>query len=160
VDHYDGRAGREADLKGDKHGLGLATMRKHRLAAQKIVILLMQWAHHVLLWARRWLSKAVPRLDDYGIVRLISQVWAIPGRLKLTEKPGPAPPASTSTSQSARRMQRLSSFASYASHGRAFAVAWQGRVLGRKLGRWSLFSETGGIPRFETRNFEPGRGGK
>jgi hypothetical protein len=86
VDHYDGRAGMEADLKGDKHGLGLATMRKHRLAAQKIVILLMQLAHHVLLWARRWLSKTVPRLDDYGIVRLISQVWAIPGRLKLTNQ--------------------------------------------------------------------------
>lgn len=86
VDHYDGRAGMEADLKGDKHGLGLATIRKHRLAAQKIVILLMQLAHNVLLWARRWLSKTVPRLDDYGIVRLISQVWAIPGRLKLTNQ--------------------------------------------------------------------------
>ncbi len=84
VDHYDGRAGMEADLKGDKHGLGLATIRKHRLPAQKIVILLMQLAHNVLLWARQWLSKVVPRLDNYGIVRLISQVWAIPGRLKLT----------------------------------------------------------------------------
>ncbi len=86
VDHYDGRAGMEADLKGDKHGLGLATIRKHRLPAQKIIILLMQLAHNVLLWARQWLSKAVPRLDNYGIVRLISQVWAIPGRLKLTEQ--------------------------------------------------------------------------
>jgi hypothetical protein len=86
VDHYDGRAGMEADLKGDKHGLGLATIRKHRLAAQKMVILLMQLAHNVLLWARRWLSKAVPRLHDYGIVRLIQQVWAIPGRLKLIDQ--------------------------------------------------------------------------
>ena len=42
VDHYDGRAGMEADLKGDKQGLGLATIRKHRLVAQKIVILLTQ----------------------------------------------------------------------------------------------------------------------
>jgi hypothetical protein len=98
VDHYDGRAGMEADLKGDKHGLGLATIRKHRLAAQKIVILLMQLAHNVLLWARRWLSQTVPRLDDYGIVRLIGQVWAIPGRLKLTNQQvqrirlRPAPP--------------------------------------------------------------------
>ncbi len=86
VDHDDGRAGMEADLKGDKQGLGLATIRKHRLAAQKIVILLMQLAHNVLLWARRWLSKAVPHLNDYGIVRLISQVWAIPGRLKLIDQ--------------------------------------------------------------------------
>jgi hypothetical protein len=86
VDHYDGRAGIEAALKGDKQGLGLATIRKHRLPAQKIVILLMQLAHNVLLWARQWLSQAVPRLQEYGIVRLISQVWAIPGRLKLTDK--------------------------------------------------------------------------
>jgi hypothetical protein len=73
----------EADLKGDKQGLGLATIRKHRLPAQKIVILLMQLAHNVLLWARQWLSQTAPRLHDYGIVRLISQVWAIPGRVKL-----------------------------------------------------------------------------
>lgn len=86
VDHYDGRAGMEADLKGDKHGLGLATIRKHRLAAQKLVILLMQLAHNVLLWTRQWLSQAAPRLQEYGIVRLIQQVWAIPGRIKLTEK--------------------------------------------------------------------------
>jgi hypothetical protein len=26
------------------------------------------------------------RLEEYGIVRLIEQVWAIPGRVKLTEK--------------------------------------------------------------------------
>jgi len=86
VDHYDGRAGMEADLKGDKQGLGLATIRKHRLSAQKIVILLMQLAHNVLLWTRQWLSQAVPRLEEYGIVRLISQLWAIPGRVKLTGK--------------------------------------------------------------------------
>jgi Transposase DDE domain len=86
VDHYDGRAGMEADLKGDKQGLGLATIRKHRLAAQKIVILLLQLAHNMLLWARQWLSQAAPRFHDYGIVRLIGQVWAIPGRIKLTEQ--------------------------------------------------------------------------
>jgi hypothetical protein len=86
VDHYDGRAGIEADLKGDKHGLGLATIRKHRLPAQKMVILLMQLAHNVLLWARQWLSESTPRLREYGIIRLIQQVWAIPGRLKLTDQ--------------------------------------------------------------------------
>jgi len=64
----------------------LAAIRKHRLAAQKIVILLLQLAHNVLLWARRWLSQAAPRLQEYGIVRLISQVWAIPGRLKLIDQ--------------------------------------------------------------------------
>ena len=86
VDHYDGRAGIEADLKGDKHGLGLATIRKHRLPAQMMVVLLMQLAHNVLLWARQWLSEAAPHLHGYGIIRLIGQVWAIPGRLKLVDQ--------------------------------------------------------------------------
>ena len=83
VDHYDGRAGIEADLKGDKRGLGLATIRTRGLCAQKMVVLLMQLAHHVLLWAREWLREGTTRLQDYGIVRLIQEVWAIPGKIKL-----------------------------------------------------------------------------
>jgi hypothetical protein len=51
VEQYDGRAGMEADLKGDKHGLALAVIRKQRLPAQKIVVLLIQLAHNVLIWA-------------------------------------------------------------------------------------------------------------
>ena len=86
VEHYDGRAGMEADLKSDKHGLGLAMIRKQRLPAQMIVVLLVQLAHNILLWARSWLSQHVPCLHQYGIVRLIGQVWAIPGRIKLTDK--------------------------------------------------------------------------
>ncbi len=86
VEHYDGRAGMEADLKSDKHGLALAVIRKQRLAAQKMVVLLIQLAHNVLIWARQWLVKSVPRLCQYGIVRLIQEVWAIPGRIKLSDK--------------------------------------------------------------------------
>ena len=86
VEHDDGRAGMEADLKSDKQGLGLAVIRKQRLPAQKIVVLLLQLAHNVLLWAREWLTQNAPRLRHYGIVRLIQQVWAIPGRIKLTDK--------------------------------------------------------------------------
>ena len=88
VEHYDGRAGMEADLKSDKHGLGLAVIRKRLLPAQKMVVLLVQLAHNILMWARQWLSKHAPRLYDYGIVRLIGQVWAIPGRVKLSDKEG------------------------------------------------------------------------
>jgi hypothetical protein len=53
VEHYDGRAGMEADLKSDKHGLGLAVIRKHLLPAQKLVVLLVELAHNILLWARQ-----------------------------------------------------------------------------------------------------------
>jgi hypothetical protein len=42
VSRYDGRAGVEADLKSDKRGLALAVIRKRRLAAQRLVVLLTQ----------------------------------------------------------------------------------------------------------------------
>ena len=84
VDHYDGRAGMEAELKGDKRGLGLAVIRKRRLAAQRLVVLLMQLAHTVLIWSRRWLAAQAPRLGGCGIVRLVQEVWAVPGRVKVS----------------------------------------------------------------------------
>ncbi len=84
VDHYDRRAGVEADLKSDKRGLGLGGLRKRRLAAQQVVVLLGQLAHNVLLWSRRWLAAAAHRLAGLGIVRLVREVWAVPGRVKLT----------------------------------------------------------------------------
>ena len=85
VDHYDGRAGIEAEIKGDKHGLALATIRKHKLAAQTMVILLMELAHNVLIWSRRWLAPHAPHLTGCGIVRLIQEAWAVPGRVKLVD---------------------------------------------------------------------------
>ena len=83
VGRYDGRAGVEADLKSDKRGLALAVIRKRRLAAQKLVVLLTQLAHNVLIWARGWLAAQAPRLRECGIVRLVQEVWAVPGRVKL-----------------------------------------------------------------------------
>jgi Transposase DDE domain len=83
VDHYDDRAAIEADLKGDKYGLGLGVLRKRKLAAQRILLLLEQLAHTVLLWGRTWLAAGVPRLAQLGIVRLVREVWAIPGRVKV-----------------------------------------------------------------------------
>ncbi len=83
---YDDRAGMEADLKSDKRGLALAVLRKRRLVAQTVVVLLGELAHNVLIWARGWLAKAAPRLQGYGIVRLVQEVWAVPGRVKLAGK--------------------------------------------------------------------------
>lgn len=84
VTHYDARAGMEADLKGDKRGRGLGVIRKQKLPAQQMVVLLGQWVHNVRLWARRWLARSAPRLERFGIVRLVQQVCAVPGRIKLT----------------------------------------------------------------------------
>jgi len=84
VAHYDARAGMEADLKSDKRGLGLATLRKRRLAAQQVLVFLVELAHNVLVWSRRWLAEQAPRLASFGIVRLVQAVWAVPGRVKFT----------------------------------------------------------------------------
>ena len=84
VAHYDDRAAMEADLKNDKRGLGLGVLRKRKLPAQRLVVLLGQLAHNVLIWARRWLAQKAPRLSRFGIVRLVQEVWAVPGRVKLT----------------------------------------------------------------------------
>jgi hypothetical protein len=83
VAHYDDRAAIEAAIKGDQRGLGLGVLRKHRLAAQTVVVLLGALAHNVLVWARDWLAKGAPPLAAFGIVRLVQEVWAVPGRVKL-----------------------------------------------------------------------------
>jgi hypothetical protein len=88
VEHYDGRAGMEADLKSDKQGLGLAVIRKRLLPAQMLVVLLVELAHSILIWSRTWLGEHAPGLLDYGIVRLIGQVWANPRWVKLTAQEG------------------------------------------------------------------------
>ena len=86
VAFYDDRAGMEAELKSDKRGIALATLRKRRLVAQTVVVLLIELVHNVLVWARGWLAKQAPRLGGYGMVRLVQEVWAVPGRVKLAGK--------------------------------------------------------------------------
>jgi hypothetical protein len=83
VDHYDDRAAGEADLKGDTDGLGRGVLRKRTLAAQRVLLRLGHLAHNVLLWARTWRATQVPRLATLGSVRLVHEVWALPGRVKL-----------------------------------------------------------------------------
>jgi hypothetical protein len=85
ADRYDGRAMIEATFCQDKQGLGLVKRRQHRWEAQQMVLLLARLAHHLLLWSKRWLSR-VPairwRLRGYGVVRLLQEVWTVPGRMR------------------------------------------------------------------------------
>ena len=50
-----------------------------------MVLLLARLAHHLLLWGKQWLSR-VPstrwRLRGYGLVRLLRDVWAVPGVIR------------------------------------------------------------------------------
>ena len=50
---YDGRAGMESDIKGDKRGLGIEKRRKKSFFAQEAVVLLSQLAHNLLVWFKR-----------------------------------------------------------------------------------------------------------
>ena len=61
------------------------TRRQRRWEAQQVVLLLARLAHHLLLWGKQWLSR-VPttrrRLQGYGLVRLLRDVWAVPGVIR------------------------------------------------------------------------------
>jgi hypothetical protein len=85
ADAYDGRAMIEATFCQDKQALGLVTRRQRQWEAQQMVLLLARLAHHLLLWGKQWLSR-VPttrqRLRGYGLVRLLRDVWAVPGVLR------------------------------------------------------------------------------
>jgi hypothetical protein len=79
--HDAGRAGRDADRTRDQRGVGVAVLRQRTLAAHAMLVWLVQLAHNVLIWARRWLTVGAPRLGEVGSVRLVRAVWAVPGRV-------------------------------------------------------------------------------
>jgi hypothetical protein len=85
ADAYDNRAMIEATFCQDQQALGLGTRRQRRWEAQQIVLLLARLAHPLLLWGKQWLSR-VPvtrrRLRGYGLVRLLRDVWAVPGVIR------------------------------------------------------------------------------
>jgi hypothetical protein len=82
---YDGRAMIEATFCQDKQALGPVPRRQRQWEAPQMVLLLARLAHHLLLWGKRWLSR-VPgtrrRLRGYGLVRLLRDVWAVPGVIR------------------------------------------------------------------------------
>jgi Transposase DDE domain len=85
ADAYDGRAMIEATFCQDTQALGLVTRRQRKWEAQQMVRLLARLAHHLLLWGKQW-RRRVPatrrRLQGYGLVRLLRDVWAVPGVIR------------------------------------------------------------------------------
>jgi len=80
VAFYDQRGGGiETSFKGDKAGLGLTKRNKKCFEAQQMLMLLGSLAHNVVVWARRWL--AVPKLQHYGMLRMVRDVFHISGFL-------------------------------------------------------------------------------
>ncbi len=81
---YDERGGAvEIELKESKQGIGLAKRNKKRYAAQQMVMLLGTLAHNVVVWAKRWLVAAAPKLNRYGVPRLVRDVFQVSGFLEL-----------------------------------------------------------------------------
>jgi Transposase DDE domain group 1 len=84
ADAYDGRAVIEASFCQDKQGLGIVKRRQHYWEAQQLVLLLARLAPHLLVWSKQWLSRLPQlrqRLGGYGVVRLLQEVWTVPGVL-------------------------------------------------------------------------------
>ncbi len=79
---YDGRAGMEAEIKGDKRGLGLEKRRKKSFHAQEALVLLSQLAHNLLAWfKRRFLGGT--KAEKLGVERLVREVLAMPAQVRV-----------------------------------------------------------------------------
>jgi hypothetical protein len=82
VRFYDARGGGcETSFKDDKQGLGMTKRSKKRFEAQQMLMLLGSLAHNVVIWAREWLAVEEPKLQRYGIKRLVRDVFHISGFL-------------------------------------------------------------------------------
>ncbi|HLJ35578.1 MAG TPA: transposase, partial [Ktedonobacteraceae bacterium] len=84
---YDQRGGGiETSFGEDKGGLGITKRNKKRFEAQRLLMLLGTLAHNLLIWSRRWLCRRIDphqalRLQQYGIKRLIRDLYHISGKL-------------------------------------------------------------------------------
>jgi hypothetical protein len=77
---YDQRGGGvEAEIKEDKQGLGSAKRNKKRFPAQFMLSLLEVLAHNLLVWARRWLAPRCLKIAQFGLLRLVRDVFRMNG---------------------------------------------------------------------------------
>jgi hypothetical protein len=73
----------ETTFKEDKQGLGLTKRSKKRFAAQQVVVTLGALAHNVLVWAKRWLHDPLPGIAQFGVKRLVRDIFGIGGLVAL-----------------------------------------------------------------------------
>lgn len=77
----DGRGAAEVEIRADKQGLKLPKRRKHKLAAQMMLILLTDIAHNLLTWLHAALLADGP-CADFGTLRMVEDLLTIPGRIE------------------------------------------------------------------------------
>lgn len=81
---YDLRGGGvETEIKEDKQGLGTTKRYKKRFPAQQVLLQLEVLAHNVTVWARSWLAPHWPQVQQFGIPRLVRDVFRVHGKLIL-----------------------------------------------------------------------------
>jgi hypothetical protein len=80
----DGRGAAEVEIRADKQGLKLPKRRKHKLAAQMILILLTDIAHNLLAWFHAAILSNGP-CADFGALRMIEDLFTIPGQLEFKD---------------------------------------------------------------------------
>jgi hypothetical protein len=84
---YDRRGGGvETSLRGSKQGLGLTKRNKRSFAAQEMLVLLAQLAYNLLTWTRVQLAACSPRLGRFGPLRMVRDLFHIPGRLRFDDQ--------------------------------------------------------------------------
>ena len=77
---YDQRGGGvETQIKGDRQGLGITKRNKKRFEAQEMITQLNALAHNIVIWARDWLAPAYAKLQDFGILRMVRDVFQVSG---------------------------------------------------------------------------------
>lgn len=84
---YDLRGGGvETANKGSKQGLGLNKRNKRLFAAQEMLTLLAQLAYNLIIWVRSLLALHNPNLAHYGMLRMVRDVFNIPGSLRFDQE--------------------------------------------------------------------------
>jgi hypothetical protein len=79
---YDRRNGSiETQFKNSKQGLGLSKRNKRSFPAQEMLVLLALLAHNLTVWTRNHLALAAPSYARLGTLRMVRDVFHIPGRI-------------------------------------------------------------------------------
>jgi len=73
--------GVETSIKGSKSGLHVHKRNKRRFAAQEMLVLLGQLAFNLIRWVQDLLVKSSPAFSHYGMLRMVCDVFQIPGKL-------------------------------------------------------------------------------
>lgn len=81
---YDLRGGAaETSVKDSKQGLGITKRNKRSFYAQEMLVLLAQLASNLITWMRNELARHVPDWRRFGSLRMVRDVFHIPGKIEL-----------------------------------------------------------------------------